>query len=187
MPYSVSQTNLPGVLILEPETFEDHRGWFFESFNARDFEKAVGSKQGFVQDNHSRSNAGVIRGIHFQVRRPQDKLVRVVSGEVFDVAVDIRIDSPTFGNWFGLFLSAENKRQLWIPEGFAHGFLVTSDHADVLYKVTDYYSPDAERCLNWNDSDVGIRWPINQSPILSRKDKQGLSLIDIRNAAERAN
>ena len=172
----VTPTAIPEVLILEPKVFGDERGFFMESFNARKFAEATGLNVQFVQDNHSRSTKGVLRGLHYQVQQPQGKLVRVVSGAVFDVAVDIRKSSPTFGQWVGVELSAENHRQLWVPAGFAHGFLVLSDTADFLYKTTDYYAPEYERCIRWNDSSMGIHWPISEAPSLSGKDAQGKSL-----------
>ncbi|OZB37028.1 MAG: dTDP-4-dehydrorhamnose 3,5-epimerase [Halothiobacillus sp. 15-55-196] len=172
----VTPTAIPEVLILEPKVFGDERGFFMESFNARKFAEATGLNVQFVQDNHSRSTKGVLRGLHYQVQQPQGKLVRVVSGAVFDVAVDIRKSSPTFGQWVGVELSAENHRQLWVPAGFAHGFLVLSDTADFLYKTTDYYAPEYERCIRWNDSSIGIQWPISEAPSLSVKDAQGKSL-----------
>jgi dTDP-4-dehydrorhamnose 3,5-epimerase len=168
---NVIQTSLPEVVILEPKVFGDDRGFFYESFNARAFEEATGLKREFVQDNHSRSAKNVLRGLHYQIQQPQGKLVRVVAGEVFDVAVDIRKNSPNFGKWVGVALSAENKRQLWVPEGFAHGFVVTSDYAEFLYKTTDYYAPAFERSILWNDPQIGIDWPIQGSPILSGKDE----------------
>jgi dTDP-4-dehydrorhamnose 3,5-epimerase len=161
MPYQVTQTSIDGVLVLEPKVFGDARGFFFESFNARDFEQATGLKETFVQDNHSKSGKGVLRGLHYQTQHAQGKLVRVTHGSVFDVAVDIRKDSPTFGQWFGQELSAENKKQMWIPAGLAHGFLVTSECAEFLYKTTDYYYPEFERSLLWNDSAIGIEWPLH--------------------------
>jgi dTDP-4-dehydrorhamnose 3,5-epimerase len=168
-------TPLDGVLVLEPKVFGDARGFFFESFNARNFETATGVHATFVQDNHSRSAKGVLRGLHYQIRQPQGKLVRVVAGEVFDVAVDIRKSSPTFGKWYGHRLSAENKCQLWIPAGFAHGFLVLSDSADFLYKTTDYWAPEFERCIAWNDPDLAIDWPLaDMVPLVSAKDAQGV-------------
>jgi len=178
MAFTATPTVLPEVLILEPKVFGDERGFFYESFNARDFEAATGLKREFVQDNHSRSSQNVLRGLHYQAQHPQGKLVRVVAGEVFDVAVDIRRNSPSYGKWAGVYLSAENKRQLWIPEGFAHGFLVLSDTADFLYKTTAYYAPQHERCIAWNDPAIGVRWPkIGHSPpVLSVKDKQGMPL-----------
>jgi dTDP-4-dehydrorhamnose 3,5-epimerase len=177
MPYQVTPTPIPGVLVLEPKVFGDARGFFFESFNARDFAEATGWQPNFVQDNHSLSAQGVLRGLHYQVEQPQGKLVRVTQGAVFDVAVDIRRGSPTFGQWYGLELSAENKRQLWIPAGLAHGFLVTSERAEFLYKTTDYYAPAHERSLRWDDPDLNIAWPLEAlggPPILSTKDAQAL-------------
>ena len=173
MPYHVTPTPIPGVLVLEPKVFGDARGFFFESFNQRDFEAATGVQRTFVQDNHSRSAKGVLRGLHYQVQHPQGKLVRVTQGRVFDVAVDIRPDSPTRGQWFGLELSAENHKQLWIPEGLAHGFLVTSESAEFLYKTTDYWYPEHERSLLWSDPDLAIDWPLAQldaAPLLAAKD-----------------
>lgn len=171
---------IPDVVLFEPKVFGDDRGFFLESFNQRVFEDATGLKRQFVQDNHSRSSRGVLRGLHYQTQQPQGKLVRVTSGEVFDVAVDIRKTSPTFGRWVGVILSAENKHQLWIPEGFAHGFLVLSEFADFLYKTTDYYSPQNERCIAWNDSKLDIDWPLLyhgiEKPILSEKDLKGQRL-----------
>lgn len=173
----VTKTAIDGVLLLAPKVFGDSRGFFFESFNARVFAEATGLQLDFVQDNHSRSARHVLRGIHFQVNRPQGKLVRVVRGEVFDVAVDIRRDSPTFGRWVGERLSETNQRQLWVPPGLAHGFLVLSESADFLYKTTDYYDPASERCLAWNDPTVRIDWPLDgQAPALSGKDQAGLAL-----------
>ena len=163
-------TAIPDVLILEPKVFGDDRGFFFESFNARAFEQATGLKCEFVQDNHSKSAKNVLRGLHYQIQNPQGKLVRVVQGEVFDVAVDLRKSSKTFGQWVGHILSAENKKQLWVPEGFAHGFLVLSQTAEFLYKTTDYYSPEHERSLLWNDPALGIDWPLDGPPILAAKD-----------------
>jgi len=167
---------IPEVLLLEPRVFGDERGFFYESFNHRQFEEAVGRSVSFVQDNHSRSVKNVLRGLHYQVQQPQGKLVRVAQGEVFDVAVDIRRSSPTFGKWVGVILSVENKRQLWVPEGFAHGFVVLSETAEFLYKTTGYYAPEHERCIAWNDADLAIGWPVEQAPSLSDKDSQGLSL-----------
>jgi dTDP-4-dehydrorhamnose 3,5-epimerase len=161
---------IPEVLILDPKVFGDDRGFFFESFNARAFEQATGLKREFVQDNHSKSAKNVLRGLHYQIQNPQGKLVRVVQGEVFDVAVDLRKSSKTFGQWVGHILSAENKKQLWVPEGFAHGFLVLSQTAEFLYKTTDYYSPEHERSLLWNDPALGIDWPLDGPPILAAKD-----------------
>ena len=172
----VAATAIPDVLLLEPTIYEDERGFFFESFNQKRFEDATGLNIRFVQDNHSRSVKRVLRGLHYQIRRPQGKLLRVTAGEVFDVAVDLRRSSPTFGKFAGIVLSAENKKQLWIPEGFAHGYLVLSEAAEVLYKTTDYYAPEHERCLIWNDPDVGIDWPKDGAPILSAKDRLGLPL-----------
>ena len=181
MPYSVEHTELPDVFVLTPKVFGDDRGFFYESFNQRDFEAATGIHADFVQDNHSRSRHGVLRGLHFQARNAQGKLVRVTSGEVFDVAVDIRKDSATFGRWTGHHLSARNAQQLWIPPGYAHGFLVLSEHAEFLYKTTDYYAPEHERTLAWNDPDIGIVWPAVDEILLSDKDKaeRALRLRDI--------
>jgi dTDP-4-dehydrorhamnose 3,5-epimerase len=166
---------IPDVILFEPTVFGDDRGFFFESFNQARFDAVVGRHVSFVQDNHSRSLKHVLRGLHYQVRQPQGKLVRVVEGTVFDVAVDIRRSSPTFGRWVGEVLSAENKRQLWVPEGFAHGFVVLSDVAECLYKTTDYYAPQHERCIAWNDPTIGIQWPFDGTPILSGKDRQGVT------------
>jgi dTDP-4-dehydrorhamnose 3,5-epimerase len=157
-------TKIADVLLLEPKVFGDERGFFFESFNHQAFEAATGVKTAFVQDNHSKSAQGVLRGLHYQVQNPQGKLVRVVAGEVFDVAVDIRPDSPTFGKWVGEVLSADNKRQLWVPPGLAHGFVVLSEHAEFLYKTTDYYSPEFERCIAWDDPTLSIAWPSLDAP-----------------------
>jgi len=176
MPYNLVKTDLPEVLILEPKVFGDDRGFFFESFNQRDFQNLTGLDIAFVQDNHSRSSQGVLRGLHYQIEHPQGKLVRVTHGAVFDVAVDIRLSSPNFGKWVGLELSAENKRQLWSPAGFAHGFLVTSESAEFLYKTTDYWFPEHERSLRWNDETVDIRWPLQAEPKLAAKDLAGLPL-----------
>ena len=176
MAYSVVNTELPEVLILEPKIFGDDRGFFFESYNQRDFAQILGINIQFVQDNHSRSSKGVLRGLHYQIQHPQGKLVRVVCGAVFDVAVDIRRESPNFGKWVGVELSADNKRQLWIPPGFAHGFYVLSDAAEFLYKTTDYWYPEFERSILWNDSTIGIDWPLDVEPILSKKDRLGMSL-----------
>lgn len=164
---------IPDVILIEPKVFGDDRGFFFESFNQSQFDAAVGKKVTFVQDNHSRSAKNVLRGLHYQIQQPQGKLVRVVQGEVFDVAVDIRKSSPTFGKWVGEILSAENKRQLWVPEGFAHGFVVLSNSAEFLYKTTDYYAPAFERCIAWNDQNLAINWHIDSAPLLSGKDAQG--------------
>lgn len=171
-------TTLPGLLILEPKVFGDSRGFFMESFNARTFRELTGLDVDFVQDNHSRSGKGVLRGLHYQIQQAQGKLVRVVRGSVFDVAVDLRKGSPTFGKWEGVELSEENQRQLWIPPGFAHGFLVTSESADFLYKTTDYYAPEHERSLLWNDPAVGVEWPLAGEPLLSAKDVAGKVLAD---------
>lgn len=163
------------VVLFEPRVFEDARGFFFESYNQRQFEQAIGRKATFVQDNHSRSARNVLRGLHYQVKQPQGKLVRVIAGEALDVAVDLRKSSPTFGKWVGEILSAENKKQLWIPEGFAHGFVVLSEHAEFIYKTTDYWAPEHERCIVWNDTALGIDWRIKGQPILSAKDAQGVA------------
>lgn len=168
-----TKLSIPDVILFEPKVFGDDRGFFFESFNNRVFEEATGLKRNFVQDNHSRSVKNVLRGLHYQIQHPQGKLVRVVSGEVFDVCVDIRKSSPTFGKWVGEMLSAENKRIVWVPEGFAHGFVVVSDTAEFLYKTTDYWYPEFERCIIWNDSDIGIQWPLECEPLLAKKDSQG--------------
>lgn len=170
-------TTLPGVLLLQPKVFGDHRGFFLETWRKSVFEQA-GIHDDFVQDNHSKSTGPILRGLHYQIRQPQGKLVRVVSGEVFDVAVDLRKSSPTFGKWVGTTLSADNKRQLWIPAGFGHAFLVLSDSADFLYRTTDYYAPQHERCVIWNDPDIGIRWPMTGEPVLAAKDRAGLFLRD---------
>lgn len=173
---NVIKTAIPDVLIIEPKVFGDSRGFFFESHNQRRFEEMTGVRLPFVQDNHSRSARGVLRGLHYQMHQPQGKLVRVTQGEVFDVAVDMRRSSPTFGQSVSVLLSAESHRQLWIPPGFAHGFLVTSDSADFLYKTTDYYAPEHERALLWNDPVLGINWPLQGEPVLSAKDKVGVPL-----------
>jgi len=170
---NVIPTAIPDVLIIEPKVFGDARGFFFESFNQRAFNQAVGQEVEFVQDNHSRSSRGVLRGLHYQIRQPQGKLVRVVRGAVFDVAVDVRKSSPTFGRWVGVALTEDNHRQLWVPPGFAHGFVVTSESADFLYKTTDYYAPEHERCIVWNDKVIGIEWPLDAVPQLSAKDQMG--------------
>jgi dTDP-4-dehydrorhamnose 3,5-epimerase len=175
------------VVLLEPKVFGDERGFFYESFNQQSFEAAIGRSVSFVQDNHSCSARGVLRGLHYQLQQPQGKLVRVVAGEVFDVAVDLRQSSPTFGQWVGELLSAENKRQMWVPEGFAHGFLVLSESAEFLYKTTDYYAPQHERCLSWNDSSVAIDWPLQRlagAPLqLSAKDQVGAALAQAQTYA----
>ena len=162
--------------MLEPRVFGDERGFFFESLNTREFQEKTGLKLQFAQDNHSRSRKNVLRGLHYQIKQPQGKLVKVVIGEVFDVAVDLRKSSSTFGKWVGTTLSEENKRMLWVPEGFAHGFLVLSNSADFIYRTTDYYAPQHERCVIWNDPDIGIQWPLKGEPILAPKDKIGLRL-----------
>jgi len=172
----VVQTAIPEVLILEPQVFGDERGFFFESFNQQKFESLTGVKANFVQDNHSKSAVNVLRGLHYQIQQPQGKLVRVVAGEVFDVAVDLRRQSKTFGKWVGVVLSGENKRQLWVPPGFAHGFVVLKDGTEFLYKTTDYYAPQHERCIRWNDPKIGIEWPLAGEPVLSGKDQLGLDL-----------
>jgi dTDP-4-dehydrorhamnose 3,5-epimerase len=172
----IQTTAIPDVLIIEPKVFGDERGFFYESFNARSFAEQTGVNAQFVQDNHSKSVKGVLRGLHYQIQQPQGKLVRVVAGEVFDVAVDIRKHSPTFGQWVGVVLSAENKRQMWVPKGFAHGFLVTSESAEFLYKTTNYYAPEFERSIVWNDPAIGIQWPIAGEPTLSNKDKAANTL-----------
>ncbi|GAP63595.1 MAG: dTDP-4-dehydrorhamnose 3,5-epimerase [Ardenticatenia bacterium] len=166
-------TAIPDVLILEPRVFEDERGFFYEAYNARTFEAVTGIVRTFVQDNHSRSVRNVLRGLHYQIKHPQGKLVRCTVGRIFDVAVDIRRSSPTFGKWVGVELSADNKRQLWIPEGFAHGFVVLSDVAEVQYKTTDYYAPEWDRTIRWDDPDLAIEWPLEGEPILSPKDRAG--------------
>jgi dTDP-4-dehydrorhamnose 3,5-epimerase len=180
LPFTVTPTALSDVLVLEPKVFGDARGFFFESYNERDFLSATGLQVRFVQDNHSRSKKGVLRGLHYQIAQSQGKLVRVTQGEVFDVCVNLKKGHPEFGKWTGVSLSAESKRQLWIPPGFAHGFLVLREDTDVLYKTTDYYSPENERCLLWNDPAVGIDWPLSvlegAAPLLTDKDRQGLCL-----------
>ena len=172
----VTPTNIPDVLTIEPKVFGDERGFFFESFNQAKFDAAIGRKVNFVQDNHSRSVKNVLRGLHYQIQQPQGKLVRVVQGEVFDVAVDIRKSSPTFGQWVGEILSADNKKQLWIPAGFAHGFVVLSDVAEFLYKTTDYWAPEFERSIAWNDPEIAIEWLFSGEPSLSGKDKLASTL-----------
>lgn len=173
-----TELTLPGVFLIEPRVFGDDRGFFYESFNHAQFEQAIGRTVRFVQDNHSRSAQHVLRGLHYQVEQPQGKLVRVVRGEVFDVAVDLRCQSPTFGQWVGEILSEQNKRQLWVPEGFAHGFVVLSESAEFLYKTTDYYAPERERCIVWNDPSLAINWPVTAAPQLSAKDAQGVLFAD---------
>jgi dTDP-4-dehydrorhamnose 3,5-epimerase len=173
----VTPTRLPEVLLIEPRVFGDARGFFFESWNEREFERA-GIHARFVQDNHSRSEKGVLRGLHYQISRPQGKLVRVTEGEIFDVAVDIRRSSPNFSKWEGVRLSAQSKRMLWVPVGFAHGFCVLSDFAEVLYKATDFYAPEGERCILWSDPELKIEWPLSGAPLLSPKDAAGVRLRD---------
>ncbi len=170
MPYTVTPTAIPDVLVLEPQVFGDARGFFFESYNARDFAQATGLNVEFVQDNHSKSARGVLRGLHYQIEHAQGKLVRVSQGEVFDVAVDLRQGSPSFGRWVGERLSADNKKQMWVPPGFAHGFLVLSESAEFLYKTTDYWYPEHERSLLWNDPQLAIAWPLTGEPLLAAKD-----------------
>jgi dTDP-4-dehydrorhamnose 3,5-epimerase len=174
----VTPTAIADVLVIEPNVFGDDRGFFFESFNQAKFEAALGKPVKFVQDNHSKSAENVLRGMHYQIQQPQGKLVRVVQGIVFDVAVDIRKNSSTFGQWVGEILSAENKKQLWVPEGFAHGFVVLSKTAEFLYKTTDYYAPEFERCIAWNDPEIDIKWPINGAALLSTKDQLGKSFAE---------
>lgn len=175
----VIETNISDVKIIEPTVFGDERGFFMETWNQKKFEEEVtGKPTQFVQDNHSKSKKGILRGLHYQTENTQGKLVRVVSGEVFDVAVDIRKDSPTFGQWVGEYLSAENKRQLWVPEGFAHGFYVTSDEAEFVYKCTDFYNPSAEVSIAWDDKEIGIEWPIIEVPLLSNKDAKARNLSE---------
>ncbi|MXN77565.1 dTDP-4-dehydrorhamnose 3,5-epimerase [Burkholderia sp. 4701] len=178
MGIEVTATSLPDVKVIEPKVFGDARGYFFESFNARDFASQVQAGVEFVQDNQSRSARGVLRGLHYQLRHPQGKLVRVLEGEIFDVAVDLRKRSPTFGQWTGVRLSAENTRQLWVPAGFAHGFVVLSESAQVFYKTTDFWHPEHERSIVWNDPDIGIEWPIDFEPVLAAKDAAGQRLAD---------
>lgn len=175
---TATATAIPDLLVLEPQVFGDARGFFFESFNQQEFHRATGLNLNFVQDNHSRSAKGVLRGLHYQVQQPQGKLVRVVRGAVFDVAVDIRKNSNTFGQWVGMELSEDNHKQMWIPPGFAHGFVVLSDSADFLYKTTEYYAPQHERCIAWNDPAIGITWPSGLQPKLSAKDQVGKSLAE---------
>lgn len=168
---------IPDVLCIQPRVFGDERGFFYESFHHARFEEAIGRKVNFVQDNHSKSAHNVLRGLHYQTRQTQGKLVRVVAGSVFDVAVDLRRSSPTFGQWVGQILSAENKTQMWVPEGFAHGFVVLSESAEFLYKTTDYYAPEYERCIAWNDATLGIAWPVDSAPVVSSKDDQGVGFL----------
>lgn len=175
---NATELALPGVFLIEPRVYGDDRGFFYESFNHVKFEQAIGRQVSFVQDNHSRSARNVLRGLHYQIQQPQGKLVRVVHGEVFDVAVDLRRGSPTFGRWVGEILSGQNKRQLWVPEGFAHGFVVLSDSADFLYKTTAYYAPEHERCIIWDDVDLGIEWPLETPPVLSAKDAMGVRFTE---------
>ncbi len=177
---NVIRTKIPDVIIFEPKVFGDERGFFFESFNQQKFLEAANLDIHFVQDNHSKSAKNVLRGLHYQIEQAQGKLVRVTQGEVFDVAVDMRASSPTFGQWVGTHLSAENKRQMWIPLGFAHGFFVLSNTAEVLYKTTDFYAPQFECCVKWDDPSIGVEWPLQDMPILSTKDSQGLSLQDAK-------
>ncbi|TGA73336.1 dTDP-4-dehydrorhamnose 3,5-epimerase [Aliivibrio fischeri] len=175
----VIDTRIPDVKIIEPSVFGDERGFFMETWNQKQFEELVtGKPTQFVQDNHSKSKKGILRGLHYQTENTQGKLVRVVSGEVFDVAVDIRKGSPTFGQWVGEYLSAENKRQLWIPEGFAHGFYVTSEEAEFVYKCTDYYNPSSEKTILWNDTELAIQWPFRNEVVLSEKDTKGISIAE---------
>ena len=174
----VIATALPEVKLVVPKVFGDQRGFFFESFNARKFVELTGVTDPFVQDNHSRSMRGVLRGLHYQIRQSQGKLVRAIAGEIFDVAVDIRRGSPTFGKWVGEYLSAENQRQLWVPVGFAHGFVVVSESAEVLYKTTDYWAPEHERSIQWNDPTIGVEWPEVGEPILSAKDREGKPFLE---------
>lgn len=175
---------IPEVILIEPKIFEDNRGHFFESFNHKVFEEIVNRQVHFVQDNQSHSTHNVLRGLHYQIKQPQGKLVRVVHGTIFDVAVDMRKQSPSFGQWVGAYLSAENKQQLWVPEGFAHGFLVISDQAQVLYKTTDYWAPQYERCVIWDDALLGIDWPIESVPVLGAKDAQGVGFTNAEYFAE---
>ncbi|MBY7904825.1 dTDP-4-dehydrorhamnose 3,5-epimerase [Vibrio fluvialis] len=176
----VIDTEIPDVIIIEPTVFGDERGFFMETWNQKRFEELVtGKATQFVQDNHSKSKKGILRGLHYQTENTQGKLVRVISGEVFDVAVDVRKDSPTFGQWVGVYLSAENKRQLWIPEGFAHGFYVTTDEAEFVYKCTNYYDPTNEVSILWQDADLDIKWPLRGQPILSNKDENGLTIKEV--------
>lgn len=176
---NIVPTSLPGVLLIEPKVFGDERGFFFESFNARSFAQATGVTAAFVQDNHSHSRRGVLRGLHYQLEQAQGKLVRAVTGEVYDAVVDLRRSSPTFGRWEGFVLSAQNKKMLWVPPGFGHGYYVMSESTDFLYKTTDYYAPQHERCVLWNDPAIGVQWPLSTGePTLSAKDQLGLRLAD---------
>ena len=175
---NVIHAAIPDVLLIEPTVFGDERGFFYESYNEREFGSKTGVSAHFVQDNHSRSAKNVLRGLHYQIRQPQGKLVRVIAGEVYDVAVDLRRSSPTFGHWTGHILSEKNRRMLWIPEGFAHGFVVTSDYAEFLYKTTDYWAPEFERCIIWNDPRLNIAWPLQGEPVLSAKDRRGVPLSE---------
>lgn len=175
---NIIPTKIPDVLIIEPDVFGDSRGFFFESYNEKEFREMTRLPVTFVQDNHSRSKKHVLRGLHYQIRQPQGKLVRVISGEVFDVAADIRRSSPTFGKWVGEYLTAENKKQMWVPSGFAHGFLVLSGVAEFLYKTTDYYAPEHERCISWNDPVLNVQWPVAGNPIVSEKDEKGILFQD---------
>ncbi len=179
----VTPTAIPEVLVFEPQVFGDDRGFFFESFNARRFESLTGISANFVQDNHSKSAQNVLRGLHYQIQQPQGKLVRAAAGSIFDVVVDMRRSSPFFGRWVGVELSADNKRQIWVPPGFAHGFVVTSETAECLYKTTDYWAPEHERSLLWNDPALGIDWPLTGAPMLSAKDLQGKPLADAESFA----
>jgi dTDP-4-dehydrorhamnose 3,5-epimerase len=174
----VTPTDIPDVLLIEPKVFGDERGFFFESFNKKAFQEATGVSSDFVQDNHSKSAKGVLRGLHYQIKQPQGKLVRVISGEVYDVAVDLRKSSSTYGEWVGAWLSADNKHHLWIPEGFAHGFIVLSGTAEFRDKTTDYYAPEHERCIQWNDADLAIDWQYADEPLVSEKDSQGITFKD---------
>jgi dTDP-4-dehydrorhamnose 3,5-epimerase len=177
-PLAVVATAIPDVLVLEPRVFGDERGFFFEAYNQRVLAEVAGITEPFVQDNHSRSLQHVLRGLHYQLTRPQGKLVRVIAGAVFDVAVDLRRSSPTFGKWTGMTLSASDRRMAWIPKGFAHGFLVLSEMAEVLYKTTDFYAPEDERCVIWNDAKIGIEWPLAGAPVLSARDRAGVTLAE---------
>ncbi|WP_126455360.1 dTDP-4-dehydrorhamnose 3,5-epimerase [Sulfuriflexus mobilis] len=175
---NVIETKIPDLLILEPRVHGDERGFFMESYNRKTFSDVLGGDVDFVQDNHSRSGKNVLRGLHYQIQQPQGKLLRVVKGRIFDVAVDLRESSPYFGKWDGIELTEDNHRQIWVPPGFAHGFLVLSDVADVLYKTTDYYAPEHERCIRWDDPEIGIDWPMEGEPALSTKDKEGMAFSD---------